>query len=57
MTKQLDILFKKLNPTSIFTHFKGDSHQEHKTVCDISISCSRNINCNIYMWENTFPVH
>ena len=53
--KQLDKIVLDLKPKNIFTHFNGDSHQEHKLVTDISISSSRNIDCNVYMWENTFP--
>ena len=55
LIKQLDQIVLKIKPNNIFTHFNGDSHQEHKIVTDISISSTRNIDCNIFMWENTFP--
>ena len=51
----MDQIVLRIKPKNIFTHFNGDSHQEHKLVTDISISSSRNIDCNVYMWENTFP--
>ncbi len=55
LIKQLDQIVFKIKPNNIFTHFNGDSHQEHKIVTDISIASTRNIECNIFMWENTFP--
>lgn len=55
MIKQMDKLFMAIKPDTVFTHFNGDTHQEHKITCDITLSCCRNINCSIYMWENTQP--
>jgi LmbE family N-acetylglucosaminyl deacetylase len=55
ITKDVDKIVTQIRPNCIFTHFNGDSHQEHKIVSDIAIASTRNINCNLYMWENTFP--
>ena len=55
ITKEVDNIVLEIKPTSIFTHFYGDSHQEHKIVTDVAISSTRHIDCNLYMWENTFP--
>lgn len=56
LISEYDLLFLKFQPTHVFTHFFGDSHQEHKMVYDCVISALRKFpNTNCLLWENNQP--
>lgn len=53
---EYDSIFKKLNPLRVFTHFYGDSHQEHRIVYDCVISALRKFpSTDCFLWENNQP--
>lgn len=50
----VDNLIKKYQPSSVFTQWLGDSHQDHQILTKSVISASRDID-NLYMYETTIP--
>lgn len=50
----IDNLIKKYHPSSVFTQWIGDSHQDHQILTKSVISASREID-NLYMYETTIP--
>ncbi|HET8858163.1 MAG TPA: PIG-L family deacetylase [Nitrososphaeraceae archaeon] len=54
MVNLIDSLIKKYNPSTVFTQWIGDSHQDHQILTQSVITASRDIN-NLYMYETTIP--
>lgn len=52
---EIDKLIQYINPDTIFTHFHGDTHQDHQMVNQCVLSCARMNKINIILWENTMP--
>lgn len=50
----LDSLISKHHPKTVFTHWTGDSHQDHQFLTKAVISASRDID-NLCMYETTIP--
>ena len=50
----LDSLINKYKPKTVFTHWFGDSHQDHQFLTKSVISSCRDID-NLCMYENTIP--
>ena len=55
LVEQLDKLIALINPDTIFTHFHGDTHQDHNMVNQCVMSCARENKKNVILWENTIP--
>lgn len=51
----LDAILKEYNPHSIFTHWTGDSHQDHVHLTASVLAATRHNNFNVYMYEQTIP--
>ena len=45
---------KRIQPSTVFTHYHQDTHQDHKTVCDATMVAARFIP-NVYMYISTYP--
>jgi LmbE family N-acetylglucosaminyl deacetylase len=53
---EYDVLFKAIQPDRVFTHFYGDSHQEHRLVYDCVIASLRSFPAaSCLVWENNQP--
>jgi LmbE family N-acetylglucosaminyl deacetylase len=56
LIKEYDQLFSKIQPSRVFSHFYGDSHQEHRLVYDCVTSALRKFPKTSYLlWENNQP--
>lgn len=55
LVEKLDKLIALINPDTIFTHFHGDTHQDHNMVNQCVLSCARENKKNVFLWENTIP--
>ena len=53
--KQFDEIIGDLYPTDIFTHWFGDSHQDHQTLTKIVQASLRKNEQSLYMYEQTLP--
>jgi len=52
---KLDVVLNKYKPHSIFTHWTGDSHQDHVHLTASILAATRHNNFNVYMYEQTIP--
>ena len=50
--KCIDECLDKVMPTQVFTHYKNDTHQEHRNIFDIVNICCRRRKLSLFMWEN-----
>jgi len=56
LVAEYDILLSKLNPVRVFTHFSGDSHQEHAIVHQCALAALRRFpKTTCLVWENNQP--
>lgn len=55
LIKKFDELLEKYNPDIVFTHWIHDSHQDHISVANATISALRKNECSAYMYEQTIP--
>ena len=55
LIEQFDNIINEYNPDIVFTHWKQDSHQDHRVVCDATIASSRKNKHSLYMYEQTIP--
>ena len=55
LVKKIDDILFEYNPDVIFTHWNGDSHQDHNVLTSGVIAASRMNDCSVYMYEQTLP--
>lgn len=56
IVSEYDSIISNVIPTNIFTHFYGDSHQEHKIVYECAITTLRKLpTTSCLLWENNQP--
>jgi LmbE family N-acetylglucosaminyl deacetylase len=55
LVKKIDDILYEHNPDIIFTHWNGDSHQDHNVLTSGVIAASRMNECSVYMYEQTLP--
>jgi N-acetylglucosamine malate deacetylase 1 len=51
----IDKLLEQHSPSSVFTHWNGDSHQDHLHVTNCVLAGARHNHFNVYMYEQTIP--
>ena len=51
----IDALISKINPSAIFTHSLGDSHQDHLALTQSLLSAARRNSFSVYMYEQIIP--
>ncbi|MBI2547507.1 MAG: PIG-L family deacetylase [Candidatus Aenigmarchaeota archaeon] len=52
---KIDEIMVRIKPDTVFTHWLGDSHQDHIKLTQSVISASRNNDMDILMYERTIP--
>lgn len=55
IVRRIDDVLSKHEPDIIFTHWNGDSHQDHNVLTSGVIAASRMNKCSLYMYEQTLP--
>ncbi|MHA1252758.1 MAG: PIG-L deacetylase family protein [Candidatus Helarchaeota archaeon] len=55
LIESIDRVINKIQPISVFTHWIGDSHQDHINLAKSCIASSRHNNFNLFMYEQTIP--
>lgn len=55
LVKKIDDILYEYNPEIIFTHWNGDSHQDHNVLTSGVIAATRLNDCSVYMYEQTLP--
>ena len=50
--KCIDTYLKSIKPDKVFTHYYGDTHQEHRDIFDIVNICCRRLDTSLFVWEN-----
>lgn len=56
LVAEYDAILSTLNPIRVFTHFSGDSHQEHKLVHQCALAALRRFpSTTCLVWENNQP--
>ena len=56
LVAEYDALLSQLHPVRVFTHFSGDSHQEHKIVHQCALAAMRRFpEVTCLVWENNQP--
>lgn len=50
-----DRLLGEIQPTSVYTHWVGDSHPEHVGAARAILAATRRNRCSVYMFEPTMP--
>ncbi len=55
LVRKIDDILYEYNPDIIFTHWNGDSHQDHNALTSGVIASSRMNECSVYMYEQTLP--
>jgi LmbE family N-acetylglucosaminyl deacetylase len=51
----IDKLVADFRPTSVYTHWLGDSHPEHIGLTRAVLAATRHNQCSVYMYEATIP--
>ena len=51
LVKRLDNHIREYDPDLIFTHWVGDSHQNHRHVCQATFSAARENKCSVLMYH------
>lgn len=51
----IDRIIEKFQPRSVFTHWVGDSHQDHIHLTHAVLAACRHNHFNVYMYEQTIP--
>jgi LmbE family N-acetylglucosaminyl deacetylase len=51
----IDRLLDDIQPTTVFTHWLGDSHPEHVALSQAVLAATRRNGCSVYMYEATIP--
>lgn len=55
LVRVLDAVLEEHKPDVVFTHWDGDSHQDHQALAKGVIAATRKNRCSLYMFEQTFP--
>jgi len=55
LVEKIDNILYEYTPDIIFTHWNGDSHQDHNALTRGVIAASRMNDCSVYMYEQTLP--
>lgn len=55
LTKKIDEILELYKPDIIFTHWNGDSHQDHNALANGVIAAARMNESSVYMYEQTLP--
>lgn len=55
IVRKVDKVLEDFNPDIIFTHWDGDSHQDHNVLTSGVIAAARENKCSVYMYEQTLP--
>ena len=53
--RRIDEVLGEYSPDVIFTHWNGDSHQDHNALTAGVIAAARANKCSVYMYEQTLP--
>lgn len=53
IVREIDSLIEEINPSCVFTHFLGDTHQDHRLLAEGVFSSSRNKPFNIINFEQS----
>ena len=51
----MDKLISKINPSAVFTHSLGDSHQDHLALTNSMLSAARRNDFSVFMYEQIIP--
>lgn len=51
----VDKIIDRVKPDAVFTHWIGDSHQDHINLSRCVISATRKNHFHVFMYENTIP--
>lgn len=51
----IDALVSKIEPSAIFTHSLGDSHQDHLALTNSILSATRRNDASVFMYEQIIP--
>jgi len=54
LIEQLDGVVKRERPTTVVTHYHGDTHQDHVTAYEVVAAAARNVQ-NMLLFKPTFP--
>jgi len=52
---EIDDLLNRHQPSTVFTHWRGDSHQDHVNLTSCVLAGARHNHFNVYMYEQTIP--
>jgi N-acetylglucosamine malate deacetylase 1 len=55
LVSAIDKLLADFQPTTVFTHWHGDSHPEHVATVRAVLAATRRNRCSVYMYEVTLP--
>jgi len=55
LVKKIDDILYEYTPDVVFTHWNGDSHQDHNVLTNGVIAATRLNDCSVYMYEQTLP--
>ena len=55
LARRIDDVLDEHKPDIIFTHWNGDSHQDHNALTGGVIAAARTNKCSVYMYEQTLP--
>jgi len=55
LVSRIDAILNEHEPDVIFTHWNGDSHQDHNALTNGVIAATRANKCSVYMYEQTLP--
>jgi N-acetylglucosamine malate deacetylase 1 len=55
LVSAIDKLLADFQPTTVFTHWHGDSHPEHVATARAVLAATRRNRCSVYMYEVTLP--
>jgi len=55
LVSAFDDLLSDLKPSTVFTHWHGDSHPEHVATTQAVLAATRRNCCSVYMYEVTLP--
>jgi N-acetylglucosamine malate deacetylase 1 len=55
LVQKFDKYINEMNPHAVFTHWIGDSHQDHQIIANTTITSLRKNKCSLYMYEQCIP--
>jgi LmbE family N-acetylglucosaminyl deacetylase len=55
VVRHFDQVIERVQPDLVYTHWNGDSHQDHNVVATATIAAARKNTCALMMYEQTIP--